>query len=305
MKMAMISIFLLFINPAVQNEDLTIVHEGKEIMNIYRDDYMEEFIGKPFISSSKTNELMNQVSEVVHKEAINAKIGNSGEIIPGENGYHLYQEKFQGMFYSYLLGKGPMTMEAPKLPIHPKVDSEILANIRTKQIGQYVTYFNSNNKERTHNIKLATDAVDSHVVFPGETFSFNQVVGKRTKEKGYLPAPVIVKGEVTEGIGGGICQVSSTIFNAVDNAGANILQRFSHSKSVPYVPPGRDATVSWYGPDFTFKNPYNQPLLIRAKVYGGQLSITIFSSNEAEVKNRDIPDASEELPDEVKLEEDE
>ncbi|MYL35246.1 hypothetical protein GLW05_16835 [Pontibacillus yanchengensis] len=302
MKMAMFTILLLFINPSVQNEDLTIVHDGKEIMHIYRDDYMEEFLGEPFISSSKATELMNQISDLVHKDAINAKIGDSGEIIPGKTGYHLYQEKFTRMVYSYLLGKGPMTIEAPKLPTHPKVDSEILANIRTQQIGHYVTYFNSNNKERTHNIKLAAEAVDSHAVFPGETFSFNQVVGKRTKEKGYLPAPVIVKGEVTEGIGGGICQVSSTIYNAVDNAGAKIIQRYSHSKSVPYVPPGRDATVSWYGPDFTFKNTYDQPILIRAKVYGEQLSITIYSSNQAEVKNRDIPDASEELPDEIDIE---
>ncbi|CAK6478221.1 putative factor for cell wall maintenance or synthesis [Peribacillus simplex] len=145
------------------------------------------------------------------------------------------------------------------LAIHPKVDSEILAEIREKKIGEYRTYFNVNNKNRSNNISLAAEAINNYVVFPGEVFSFNQAVGKRSVEKGYMLARVIVKGEFSEGIGGGICQVSSTLFNAIDNAGLQTVQRYSHTRSVPYVPSGRDATVSWYGPDFSFKNKYNQP----------------------------------------------
>lgn len=92
----------------------------------------------------------------------------------------------------------------------------------------------------------------------------------RTPDKGYMKAPVIVRGELSEGVGGGICQVSSTLFNAVDRAGLEIVQRYSHSRRVPYVPPGRDATVSWGGPDLRFQNKYNQPVLIRAKQHGGR-----------------------------------
>lgn len=120
---------------------------------------------------------------------------------------------------TYFYDNRPAEIEVPRLTVYPKVDSEVLADIRTQQIGRYVTYFNSFNKERSHNISLATEAINNHVVFPGETFSFNKVVGKRTAERGYLSAPVIVKGELAEGIGGGICQVSSTLFNAVDKAG--------------------------------------------------------------------------------------
>src|SRR5699024_2272393 len=101
---------------------------------------------------------------------------------------------------------------------------------------------------------------------------------------------VIVKGELSEGIGGGICQVSSTLYNAVDLVGLDIVKRYSHSRSVPYVPPGRDATVSWFGPDFVFKNPYNQPILIRAFAKDGNMIVTLYSSDSIQIKRRDIPD---------------
>ena len=132
---------------------------------------------------------------------------------------------------------------------------------------------------------LAVKAIDNVVVFPGESFSFNKVVGKRTASKGYMRAPVIVKGELAEDIGGGICQVSSTLFNAVDHTGVQIVERFSHSRKVPYVPPGRDATVSWYGPDFVFKNNLNQPILIKAKISNGNVLVRIYSSESVMSKN--------------------
>jgi vancomycin resistance protein YoaR len=100
---------------------------------------------------------------------------------------------------------------------------------------------------------------------------------------------VIVRGEYAEDIGGGICQVSSTLFNAVDNAGLKIVQRFSHSRHVPYIPPGRDATVSWYGPDFEFKNMYNQPILIQARTIGNLLVIKLYSSEVIEYKPKKVP----------------
>jgi vancomycin resistance protein YoaR len=183
------------------------------------------------------------------------------------------------------------------------VDSELLANIRVQKIGEYITYFNSNNENRAHNITLSTEAIDDYVVFPNETFSFNKVVGERSKENGYLPAPVIVKGELSEGVGGGICQVSSTLFNAVDKVGLEIVERYTHSRSVRYVPPGRDATVSWYGPDFRFRNNYNQPILIRTKRLGGSISVSLYSSDVIDYEPRKVPMASPRLPEEINTEE--
>ena len=202
-------------------------------------------------------------------------------------GYKLYHQAFTEQFYSFLFNNGPNQL----LTIYPKVDSELLADIRVKKIGQYVTYFNTHNLNRSHNLSLAVKAINNHVVFPGEIFSFNQIVGMRTSDKGYMRAPVIVRGELSEGIGGGICQVSSTLYNAIDRVGMQIVERYSYSRSVPYIPPGRDATVSWYGPDFRFKNTYNQPILIRANTKEGRLIIKIYSSDRIIYKTRKVPHA--------------
>lgn len=252
-------------------------------------------IGDSLMDIDKVEEFIEKLDQQITKEPQNARIDQYGGIIDEKLGYTLDRQKFTEVFYQYYYGQGPMTIELPTTPIYPKVDSELLGNIRVKQIGQYTTYFNHRKKGRVQNIMLATEAINNHVVFPGESFSFNQVVGQRTFEKGYLPAPVIIKGRVYQDFGGGICQVSSTLFNAVDRAGVQILQRYSHSRRVPYVPPGRDAQVSWYGADFRFKNNHNQPILIQAKVYGGALSITIHSSEVIEMKPRDVPNAPEEI----------
>lgn len=216
-------------------------------------------------------------------------------------GYQLDRKSFTTKLYNSLFESSQSKIEIPTMPIYPQVDSEILSHLQEKRIGQYVTYYNAKNEKRSFNILLAAKAINNQVVFPGQTFSFNKVVGKRTKKKGYLVAPVIVKGELSEGIGGGICQVSSTLFNAVDRSGLQIVERYSHSKSVRYVPSGRDATVSWYGPDFKFQNKYNQPILIRARTFEGKLIVTIFSSELVNDEPRKVPSASHHLPKEIKV----
>ncbi|GGD10438.1 VanW family protein [Pontibacillus salipaludis] len=302
MKMALLGLSILVSGASAQNgqDSLSIFYKGDEVKRIQVESFFHQ-VGEPFLDLEEVKELSNELNKQLREEPINAKIGASGEIVPGEPGSKVYEDKFQTKLIEGLYNTQHKDIRVPLMTVHPKVDAELIAHIRTQQIGQYVTYFNKNNVERTHNIQLSSDAIDNHVVFPNEVFSFNEVVGKRTKERGYKPAPVIVKGEVTEGIGGGICQVSSTLFNAVDHARIKIVERYSHSKQVPYVPPGRDATVSWWGPDFTFKNNYNEPLLIRSNVVGGTLRVAIYSANGVEVKQRDIPDASKELPDETHI----
>lgn len=246
------------------------------------DQYSFSDLDSIFIDPIKFKLLMENLEDTLYKEPVNAKFGDHNEIIEGKTGRALDNNKFISKFYRYYYDNQEGKMKVPIRKIYPKVDSGLLREISVRKLGTYTTYFRKTNEERSHNIWLASEAIDSTVIFPGETFSFNEVVGERTIEKGYKRAPVIVKGELSEDIGGGICQVSSTLFNAVDLKGIQIVERYAHSKRVPYVPPGRDATVSWWGPDFTFKNLYNDPILIRSKVAYGTISVSIYSTESAE-----------------------
>ncbi|WP_053220471.1 VanW family protein [Virgibacillus senegalensis] len=280
----------------------TVTHEGKTIHQITADDVALPYLDGMWLEMDKYNKFQEEVASQVFRKPVDAKIGTGGRIEPAKPGRELDREQFNHQFASYFYAGEISKAETPLRVVHPRVDEELLASIRERKIGQYVTYYNQSNKERSKNIALAAEAIDNHVVFPSETFSFNGVVGKRTKEKGYLPAPVIVKGELAEDIGGGICQISSTLYNAADQAGVKIIERYSHSRRVPYVPPGRDATVSWYGPDFSFENDYNQPILIRARAVNGRVLINIFSSETIENQERKVPEADTEPPKEVPAE---
>lgn len=278
-------------------DSLTVYDGARPMISVNRTEYTLPAL--PVVNADKFDQLLNRIEREISVEPINAQIGDNGQILPEQVGYRLNRTKFTEQFYTYFFGRGSYSIEVPRTAIYPKVDSELLAFIREKQIGQYVTYFNSRNRSRAHNIALAAKAINNQMVFPKETFSFNRIVGKRTKVRGYLRAPVIVRGELAEDIGGGICQVSSTLFNAVDRAGLQIVQRYSHSRNVQYVPPRRDATVSWNGPDFAFKNQYNQPILIRAHAGGGRIWVSIYSSEMLEHKPRQVRSMSNRVPLEI------
>ncbi|MFD0828830.1 VanW family protein [Neobacillus sp. M.A.Huq-85] len=281
---------LLFFSQQVNMSDsLLITTNGHTLSTKNRFNFSMYHHELPIINTEKLNVLMDEINKKVSKMPKNAIIDQKGNIIQEQVGYRLNRQTFTEQVYSYYFNKEISRLEVPLQPIYPKVDSELLGEIRNEKIGEYVTSFNSYNQRRTNNIYLATKAINNFVLFPGESFSFNKAVGKRTSEKGYLPASVISKGELSEDIGGGICQVSSTLFNAVDNAGLKVIKRFSHSRPVNYIPPGRDATVSWNGPDFVFKNNYNQPILIQAKTLGNNLIIELYSSDVIKFFPKKVP----------------
>ncbi|MEC5425155.1 VanW family protein [Virgibacillus sp. C22-A2] len=262
---------------SVQEEENTIWLDKLEV-----DRYSLNYLDHLFIDEIRLDNLIRTLKDKVHKEPENAKLNKSGEIIPEKLGVTLDIDKFTILFRKTFYQEDAKGLQAPLMNTYPRIDRALLEEIYEKELGSYVTHFKKSNEERSHNIYLATKAINNYVIFPGEVFSFNDVVGERTKERGYKRAPVIVKGELAEDIGGGICQVSSTLFNAVDLRGIQIVERYAHSRSVPYVPEGRDATVSWWGPDFVFRNMYNQPLLIRANSDNGKMLIQLYTSASAE-----------------------
>lgn len=163
----------------------------------------------------------------------------------------------------------------------PKIVAKDLEGITTV-LGTYETSFNSGDTSRTHNIQIATDKINNVILPPNGVFSFNEIVGERTAEAGYDDAPVFMDGKLVPGIGGGICQVSSTLFNTALLSGMTIEERTTHFAPVGYIPAGRDATVAYGYLDFVFKNPYSHPVYVMAHTAGDTLVITILGHKEDE-----------------------
>ena len=145
-----------------------------------------------------------------------------------------------------------------------------------------------NNANRTTNLILASEKINGTVVMPGETFSFNEVVGERTIAGGYKNAAIFVNGEVEDGLAGGICQVSSTLYDAVIGANLEITERHNHSKLTSYLPGGKDATVVWGRYDFQFKNNREYPIKIEMSVQNGVQTANIYGIKSNEEYEIDI-----------------
>ena len=147
-------------------------------------------------------------------------------------------------------------------------------------IASFTTYFNPTDTGRNKNIELSTNALHNIIVGNGDYFSFNTMVGERTEERGYQPAPEIINKKLVMGIGGGICQTSSTLFNAVDQVGIRIIERHHHSLNVGYVATGRDATVSYGTLDFKFQNNSGAPFLIQTFYSNDSLKIEVRTAQQ-------------------------
>lgn len=148
------------------------------------------------------------------------------------------------------------------------------------RLSNFTTRYDAGNISRTTNLGIATRKINEYVIQPGETFSYNKALGKRTVENGYKEAAVFENGGVTNGIGGGICQISSTLYNAVLQANLEIVERHNHSFVTSYVDPGKDATVVYGALDFKFKNNRKYPVKIVASLNSGVASVSIFGLKE-------------------------
>ena len=159
-------------------------------------------------------------------------------------------------------------------PILPKVTSSDLQNSFT-MLASFATKTTSDN-DRNNNIALAAQALNGKTLMPGETLSFNEATGKRTLEKGYRGAPAIAGGVLIDDVGGGVCQVSSTLFNAAALAGMTIVDRSPHAWPSSYVDKGLDATVNWPNLDFKFRNDKDTPVFIIARYEKRQVAVEVY-----------------------------
>jgi vancomycin resistance protein YoaR len=147
----------------------------------------------------------------------------------------------------------------------------------TSLVSSYETTYGGD-ANRIHNVQLVAHLVDRHVIAPGETFSFNATTGERSAKKGFRTAPVIIDGELQTALGGGVCQVSTTVFNAAYEAGLPITARTNHSLYISHYPQGRDATVNYPDTDLKFVNDTGGWLLLRTFVGPSSLVVALFGT---------------------------
>ncbi|MCL6451044.1 MAG: VanW family protein [Acetobacteraceae bacterium] len=176
------------------------------------------------------------------------------------------------------LARPNQVLECVLAPIDPRVTARALLRA-VELLGEYATFV-AGSENRAGNAGLAASLLNYTVVGPGDLFSFNQTVGPRTAERGFRPAPVIVGSGIAMEPGGGVCQVSSTLYNAVLAAGMEVVERHPHGLPVYYVPPGRDATVAYDYLDLKFLNPRKTPVVVRAHYARRWLKIWIQGCRE-------------------------
>lgn len=196
----------------------------------------------------------------------------NGDVVEGSNGYDINWEEAIAAIQAASWGETvilPMTVTEPE-----KTAAEVRAVLFRDELGSYSSPHTAI-ANRTTNLTLACKAINGTVINPGETFSFNGVVGERTASKGYKEATVYVGTESVGELGGGICQVASTIYNAALYADLEITTRAPHIFFVTYVKGGLDATVYWGAQDFCFRNNTEYPIRVNASVSGGYVHISI------------------------------
>ena len=184
---------------------------------------------------------------------------------------------FSNISQHYLNNKD-LNIEVPTIKTFPTIKEADFFK-HTNLRADFSTDISSSTADRKHNIKNALNTLNKVAIAPNEMFSFNKIVGKRTKENGYREAKIIVNNEFVEGLGGGVCQVSSTLYNAALLSGLEIVEANKHSKQVGYVKYGFDATVNFGSSDLRFRNNTNEKIIIITNYSSNQLRIRIYGES--------------------------
>ena len=173
----------------------------------------------------------------------------------------------------------------------PAITAADLGQVNTL-LASFHTGYGSSSSNRRHNVELAASHINGTTLAPGETFSYNAIVGPRTPRLGWRDAPTYQDGQVVPGPGGGVCQVSTTLYNAVLRAGMKVVKRSHHSMPVHYVNPGCDATVAYDDIDFQFQNTTNGPVLVSAITDKGNLKFNLYGIKPAEERKIEVESGS-------------
>lgn len=235
------------------------------------------------VSKTKTVGLIEKLTSGFNILAKNAEFiveGKNVTIKPSKNGEKIDALGGYENLKSVLRKSSPREVILVKKIVEPEITTEKANAMGIKErISTFTTRYDPNYLARVHNIHLLADELDGTIIAPGEIFSFNEVIGPRTTERGYQEAMQIQNGELVPAIGGGVCQVTTTLFNTVFFAGYPVTERYNHSFFLSKYPVGRDATVSYPGPDFKFKNDTPTYLLIKTAYTSKSITLSFYGTD--------------------------
>lgn len=219
---------------------------------------------------------IEKIHNEIYKEPVNAYYTqNPFTVYPSENGldFNISLDEAKNIINS----EQKSEYIIPIKTLYPSVTTNMIGTEAFPDLlSTFSTNYSVRDKDRTTNLTLAANKINGTVLMPGETFSYNTVVGARTIAAGYKEAPIYLSGQVVDGLGGGICQITSTLYNAVVYANLEIVERTNHQFVPSYVTASRDATVVYGSIDFKFKNNRNYPIKITCSVSGGVANFKIF-----------------------------
>lgn len=241
---------------------------------------------KPHFGLENLETLLDEVEVNVNKDPVDAQFSfESGEfkIIKPSAGVMVDRESFLRQVRSMgkeLLDKDELLI--PMIEVEPEIAEDYYERINGA-IGEFSTSFAGSSPGRVHNIRLSAESFKGMLIMPGQTVSYNKTTGPRQASYGYQEAPVIFEGELTPGMGGGVCQTSTTLYNALLLADLKIVERSPHSIPPAYVPRGTDAAVATGYLDLVFRNDFDYPVMIDSKVEGTKVYFKVYGDKD----NRD------------------
>lgn len=242
----------------------------------------------------KMKAFMDEVERKVYLPSVDAQMKFRPNVRPPfkiareKKGRELLREKAFELVYIAAHREGTAVLKLPLAETEPEVKAEMLAE-NTYLKADFFTNYSQGNADREHNIALALSKISGSKIEPNEEFSFNAAVGARTKENGFKQAKIIMDGDYVLGYGGGVCQASTTLYNAALRAGMEITAVRNHSLSAGYVAPSLDAMVNSSTSDLKFRNPLSAPVYIAASASGGVARVRIYGArNEYTILPRSV-----------------
>lgn len=237
------------------------------------------------LDAKKVHLHLDRIAALLNTDPIEPKAhfqDNGGyTVAAGKDGCVLDEDKAQTELLAAEPGaRDRVALNLPFVATPPALDPKDVGKLNDV-LTSYTTVFNPGEAQRTINLTLAARNINGTIVPPGGVFSYNDAVGPRTHATGFKDAIIYVRDQMKKDVGGGICQVSSTLYNCVLLANLGIVERHCHSLPVHYVPAGRDATVAWGGDDFKFRNTSSKPIIVRTSVHGDVLTEMLIGDRSA------------------------